>query len=252
MHNMHRYAYTLPTHVSPRAEAPAALHRFLGGSVGSSSVFLRLADAAPGVSGWSSEVCVRAGQYLCIYHFYYIYICMEKERDSARERERKRDRDRDRERESQRQRQREREMSCIIYVYVPRTFVKQIRMSFGQRQSWEHHCINQWKQLGPMLQSNQGWPWALNLAESQPAGPWCGVSLGSCCRVMGSTSAAREDQISPICCSAAGSFPATWQVWSLKVSINGDIINHTGNVIWWFTSHHDGNIYEYTYIYIDR
>jgi hypothetical protein len=95
MHNMHRYAYTLPTHVSPRAEAPAALHRFLGGSVGSSSVFLRLADAAPGVSGWSSEVCVRAGQYLCIYHFYYIYICMEKERDSARERERKRDRDRD-------------------------------------------------------------------------------------------------------------------------------------------------------------
>ena len=70
--------------------------------MGSSSVFLRLADAAPGVSGWSSEVCVRAGQYLCIYDLYiYIYIiCMEKERDSERERD----------------------MSCIIYVYVPRTF----------------------------------------------------------------------------------------------------------------------------------
>jgi hypothetical protein len=117
MHNMHRYAYTLPTHVSPRAEAPAALHRFLGGSVGSSSVFLRLADAAPGVSGWSSEVCVRAGQYLCIYHFYYIYIYVWKKRETAREREREReteterervrDRDRERERESQTQRQRD-------------------------------------------------------------------------------------------------------------------------------------------------
>ena len=174
-----------------------------------------------------------------------------RERERERKRKRKRDRDRDRDRERERVRDRERERDVMHYLCLcPKNIRKQIRMSFGQRQSWEHHCINQWKQLGPMLQSNQGWPWALNLAESQPAGSWCGVSLGSCCRVMGSTSAAREDQISPICCSAAGSFPATWQVWSLKVSINEDIINHTGNVIWWFASHHDGNIYEYTYIYI--
>ena len=125
MYNLYNYKYN----ISPRAEAPAALHRFLGGSVGSSSVFLRLADAAPGVSGWSSEVCVRAGQYLCIYiyHFYYIYIIILyvwKKRETARERERKRKRkrDRDRDRERERVRDREREMSCIIYVYVPRTF----------------------------------------------------------------------------------------------------------------------------------
>ena len=102
MHNMHRYAYTLPTHVSPRAEAPAALHRFLGGSVGSSSVFLRLADAAPGVSGWSSEVCVRAGQYLCIYHFYYIYMYGKRERQRERERETETERERVRDRERER------------------------------------------------------------------------------------------------------------------------------------------------------
>ena len=84
--------------------------------MGSSSVFLRLADAAPGVSGWSSEVCVRAGQYLCIYHFYYIYISVWKKRETARERERERETETETERERVRDRDRERERDVMHYL----------------------------------------------------------------------------------------------------------------------------------------
>ena len=70
--------------------------------------------------------------------------------------------------------------------------------------------FSKWYGLWVPLLGNLHICWGQKLGKSQPAGPGRGASLGRW-RVMGSTSAGWEDQISPICSSAAGSFPATWQ-----------------------------------------